>query len=137
VADSFSHENPRADENLLSDFDHPIPIHRYFFEIDQDALRSLVTGDYEGHANFVDGFWLASDHRSGNLKTAAQTNLEQPQNRTKPTEVCSDVDWMKMDKRFFLDTHFYAAISMVVSAMWPSFYNRPPIIVPHSKLVSM
>ncbi|CRL22544.1 unnamed protein product [Penicillium camemberti] len=132
VADSFSAENPRADQKLLYD-NEPVARYRFFFEIDEDALRSCGS-ESSGHANFVDGFSSSQD-RSGNLNLAAQKNSEQPQNKVEAIEGCSDVDWMKMDMAFFMDTHFYAGMSMSVEHMWPFLYERPPAIVPNSKLM--
>ncbi|CAI7569256.1 unnamed protein product [Penicillium discolor] len=133
VADSFSAENPRADQKLLYDDKEPVARYRFFFEIDEDALRSCST-ESSGHANFIDGF-SSSQARSGNPNLAAQKISEQPQNKVEAIEDCSDVDWMKMDMAFFMDTHFYAGMSMAVEHMWPFLYERPPTIVPNSKLM--
>lgn len=132
VADSFSAENPRADQKLLHD-NEPVARYRFFFEIDEDALRSCGSQS-SGHANFVDGL-SSSEDCSGNLNLAAQKNPEQPQNQVEAIEGCSDVDWMRMDMAFFMDPHFYAGMSMPVEDMWHCFYERPPAIVPNSKLV--
>lgn len=43
VADSFSAENPRADQKLLYD-NEPVARYRFFFEINEDALRSHQDG---------------------------------------------------------------------------------------------
>ncbi|KAJ5604263.1 hypothetical protein N7537_007219 [Penicillium hordei] len=133
VADSFSAENPRADRMLLYD-NEPVARYRFFFEIDEDALRSCSSTKSSGNANFVDGFSLSEDH-PGNLNLAAQKNLEQSQNQVEVIEGCSDVDWMRMDMSFFMDPHFYAGMSMSVKDMWPFFYERPPAIVSNSKLM--
>ncbi|KAJ5849578.1 hypothetical protein N7455_009434 [Penicillium solitum] len=133
VADSFSAENPRADQKLLYDDKEPVARYRFFFEIDEDALRSCGT-ESSGHANFIDGFSSSQD-RSDNPNLAAQKISEQPQNKVEAIEDCSNVDWMKMDMAFFMDTHFYAGMSMAVEQMWPFLYERPPTIVPNSKLM--
>ncbi|KAJ5686912.1 hypothetical protein N7536_009531 [Penicillium majusculum] len=133
VADSFSAENPRADQKLLYDDKEPVARYRFFFEIDEDALRSCGT-ESSGHANFIDGFSSSQD-RSDNPNLAAQKISEQPQNKVEAIEDCSNVDWMKMDMAFFMDTHFYAGMSMAVEHMWPFLYERPPTIVPNSKLM--
>ncbi|KAJ5195728.1 hypothetical protein N7449_006207 [Penicillium cf. viridicatum] len=132
VADSFSAENPRADQKLLYD-NEPVARYRFFFEIDEDALRSCGSKS-SGHANFVDGF-SSSEDCSGNLNLAAQKNPEQPHNQVEANKGCSDVDWMRMDMAFFMDPYFYAGMSMSVEDMWHLFYVRPPAIVPNSKLV--
>ncbi|KAL2702574.1 hypothetical protein AAEP93_006872 [Penicillium crustosum] len=132
VADSFSAENPHADRKLLYD-NEPVARYRFFFEIDEDALCSC-SSESSGHANFIDGFSSNGDS-SGNLSVVSQENPEQPQNKVEAIEGCSDVDWMKMDMAFFMDTHFYAGMSMSVEHMWPFLYERPPAIVPNSKLM--
>ncbi|KAJ5210634.1 hypothetical protein N7491_010441 [Penicillium cf. griseofulvum] len=119
VANSFSAENPQADQRLLHD-DEPVPRYRFFFEIDEDTLRSCGS-ESSGHASFVDGFWSSS---------------EQSQNQVKATRDCEDVGWMRMDMAFFMDTHFYAGMSGSVE-MWRFFYERPPAIVPNSKLIRL
>jgi hypothetical protein len=50
VGNSFSAENPRADQRLLYD-EEPVSRYRFFFEIDEDALRSCGSAG-SGHANF-------------------------------------------------------------------------------------
>ncbi|KOS39278.1 hypothetical protein ACN38_g9886 [Penicillium nordicum] len=132
VADSFAAENPRADQKLLYG-NEPVARYRFFFEIDEDALRSCDSKG-SGHANFVDGF-SSSEDRSRNLNLAAQKNPEQPENQVGNIEGCSDVDWMRMDMAFFMDPHFYAGMSMSVEHMWHFLYERPPAIIPNSKLM--
>jgi hypothetical protein len=104
VANSFSAENPRADKKLIHD-DGPVPRYCFFFEIDEDALRSCAPNG-SGHANFIDGFWLS----------------EQSQNQAKPTRDCADVGWMRMDMAFFKDTYFYAGWGGSVEDLWRFFY---------------
>ncbi|KAJ5479939.1 hypothetical protein N7530_005448 [Penicillium desertorum] len=50
VGNSFSAENPRADQRLLYD-EEPVSRYRFFFKIDEDALRSCGSAG-SGHANF-------------------------------------------------------------------------------------
>jgi hypothetical protein len=133
VANNFSAENPGADQKLLYD-DEPVSRYRFFFEIDEDALRSCGSGG-SGHANFLDGFWSSSGRRSGDVSLAAQNDPEQLQNQADAVEGCSDVGWMRMDMAFFMDTHFYAGMSGSIDLTWPFFYECPPAIVPNSKLI--
>ncbi|KAJ6183809.1 hypothetical protein N7519_005110 [Penicillium mononematosum] len=133
VGNSFSAENPHADQKLLYD-DEPVSKYRFFFEIDEDALRSCSSKG-SGHANFVDGFWSSSRVRAGDLDLAVRNNPEQLQNQVDAVADCLDVGWMRMDMAFFMDTHFYAGMSGSVDHMWPFFYECPPAIVPNSKLI--
>lgn len=131
VADSFAGENPQADQKLLFD-DEPVPRYRYFFEMDEDALRSCGGDAHEGHANFVDGFWSSSGHCNDTEVASGK-----PQAQAKAIPGSSDICWMRMDKAFFMDPHFYAGMSGSVDTMWRFLYETPPTIVPTQKLVTM
>lgn len=136
VAKTFPSENPCAEKKLLYD-DEPVPRYRFFFEIDEDALRSCGSTS-SGHANFVDGFWgSSSQRRSRNMNSASEEGSKQLQDQREAIEGSSDVGWMRMDMAFFMDTHFYAGMSGSMEQMWRFFYERPPAIVPNTKLIRL
>ncbi|OOQ85078.1 hypothetical protein PEBR_31278 [Penicillium brasilianum] len=136
VAKTFPSENPCAEKKLIYD-DEPVPRYRFFFEIDEDALRSLSSTS-SGHANFVDGFWgSSSQSRSGNMNSALEEDSQQLQDQGEAIKGSSDVGWMRMDMAFFMDTHFYAGLSTATETMWRFFYERPPAIVPNTKLIQL
>lgn len=124
----FAAENPRADPKLIDDNEEPVPRYRFFFEADENALRSCMYSK-SGYMNFVDGFW-SSEHRYSDPKFFTH-------NQAEATTVCSDVGWMKMDMAFFMDPHFYGGMSSSVEMMWPFLYESPPAVVPNTKLIRM
>jgi hypothetical protein len=136
VADSFSAENPDADQTLLYS-DEPVPRYRYFFEIDEVALRSCAPGNSgSGRANFIDGFWASSEHLSGQPNLFTQKRTDKPRTQAQDIEDNPDICWMIMDMAFFMDPHFYASMSGSVNSIWRFLYESPPAVVPTSKLVT-
>lgn len=136
VAKTFPSENPCAEKKLIYD-DEPVPRYRFFFEIDEDALRSCNSTS-SGHANFVDGFWGSSSQpRSRNMNSASEEDSKQLQDQGEAIKGSSDVGWMRMDMAFFMDTHFYAGMSGSTEQIWRFFYERPPAIVPNIKLIRL
>jgi hypothetical protein len=136
AAKTFPSENPCAEKKLLYD-DEPVPRYRFFFEIDEDALRSCDSTS-SGHANFVDGFWGSSSQlRSRNMNSASEEGSKQLQDQREAIKGSLDVGWMRMDMAFFMDTHFYAGMSGSTEEIWRFFYERPPAIVPNTKLIRL
>ncbi|KAJ5653981.1 hypothetical protein N7490_000984 [Penicillium lividum] len=110
VAETFPSENPCAEKKLIHD-DEPVPRYRFFFELDEDALRSCGSTSL-GHANFVDGFWGSSGQpRARNMNSASEENSNQLQDQREAVEGSSDVGWMKTNLAFLMDPHFYAGMS--------------------------
>ncbi|KAJ5111310.1 hypothetical protein N7532_001845 [Penicillium argentinense] len=154
VTDSFQAENPDADKDLIH-HSEPVPRYRYFFEIDDQALRNCLwdvgqsaeKGSGEGYANFIDGYWTSE---TGNFLVPSRSReVEGCQTEGCQTEECQteglwepigghadeNVGWMKMDKCFFMDPHWYAGASGSAQSVWQLFYRRPPSVVPPQLLM--
>ncbi|KAJ5746031.1 hypothetical protein N7520_011213 [Penicillium odoratum] len=133
VTKTFSSENPCAEKTLIYD-DEPVPRYRFFFELDEDALRSCGATSL-GHANFVDGFWGSSGQPgSRNMNSASEEDSKQLQDQREAVEGSSDAGWMRMNLAFLMDPHFYAGMSGSTEGLWRFFYERPPALVPNTKL---
>ncbi|KAH8427985.1 uncharacterized protein LDX57_005691 [Aspergillus melleus] len=133
VPGAFASENPRTS----AEFGGPMPLvrYRYFFQIDEASLRSIVyEGRYppeeylEGYVNFVDGYW----------KTLSELGLEDDENPwpdepgeyDAPIEGCieENVGWMKLDAAD-ISMEWYDGIDGFEYESWYIFYQRPPAIV--------
>lgn len=140
AVDAYSAENPRT----VVGFDPylgPPPRYRYFIQIDEDALRSILYDPEKpqglpglerwGHVNFVDGWWkslgeMYAESQDPDLKQQIEDELE---SEYEPIEGCvdKDVGWMMLDT-IDVSADFYVTICGITEQVWPIYYQRPPAI---------
>lgn len=141
IADAFSAENPRATRKFDPDMVPP-PRYRYFIQIDEDALRSVLYDPEKpqglpgqerwGYVNFVDGWWksLGERHAITQDPDLKQEIVDELEERYEPIEGCveENVGWMMLDT-IDVSVDFYHTICGFTQEVWPIYYQRPPGIV--------
>ena len=136
--DAYPAENPRAKHNFDPEMAPP-PRYRYFVQIDEGSLRSIVDSPKNaqgmtrrgGYVNFVDGWWKSlseayAENQDPQIKEDIEGELEEGY---EPIDGCleGNVGWMMLNT-VNVSPGFYQDIWGFTEEQWPLCYQRPPDI---------